>query len=320
MTERPWEASAVISTKPAEVTVGGLTYTPPSDELFDRADQGTSHVPQDRARQRRVEFDTDVAYLIETASPYLTSADLDRYVAAWSAWLATLGRCVSTMIAGPSNFNVRRARKASDSADKRLQELLAMKKRLLRQADRSRKEAEIDAAGGPIAVLRQEIDVATAQLDMMKTANRIVRGKPKNRRTQVKIDCLIALGVGPAVAASLFVEDFAGRYGYPSFELTSARTAIKRKEERIVELERRDELANREDIDHVLMGVTVTLSFIDDRIRIRHDTIPEKEIRQSLKSSGWRWSRREGAWQRQLTENAILSAEALLGVEIGCTP
>ena len=317
MTERrPWEASAVALTKPAKVTVSGLTYTPPSDELFDRADQGTSHVPQDRSRQRRAEFDDDVAHLITTASPYLTGADLDHYVTAWSAWLAARGRCVSTMIAGPSNFNVRRAQKASSSADKRLQEVVKLKKRFLKNAARDRKEAKVEAAGGPIAVLRQEIEDVTTQLNMMKTANRIVRGKPRNERTDDKIAALVALCVGPAVAESLFVKDFAG-YGYPSFELTSARTAIKRKEERVVELERRDESADREDIRLTFPGVTVTLCFEDDRIRIRHDAIPATEVRQSLKSSGWRWSRREGAWQRQLTENAIRSAEELLGVKMG---
>jgi hypothetical protein len=319
MTERPWEASAVASTKPTKVTVGSLTYTPPSDELFDRADQGTSPFPQDRARQRHVEFDDDVAHLIETAGPYLTGADLDRYVGAWSAWLAACGSCVSTMVTGRSNFNVRRAQKASASADKRLEEVITLKKRFLNRAARDRKEANVDAAGGPIAVLRQEIEDATARLDMMKTANRIVRSKPKNERTDGKIASLMAAGVGPAVAESLFVKDFTGGYGYPSFELTSARTAIKRKEQRIVELERRDESADREDMIHTFSGITVTLCFNDDRIRIRHDTIPAKDVRQSLKSSGWRWSRREGAWQRQLTRNAVLSAEALLGVEIGCS-
>lgn len=296
----------------------GLTYTPPRAELFARADQGTSHVPQDRAQQRRKEFDTDIAHLIETASSYLTGADLDRYVAAWSAWLSALGRCVSTMIAGPSNFNVRRAQKTSTSADKRLEELWALKKRLLKRAERERWEAEVEAAGGPVAILRQDIEAATAKLAMMKDANRIVRSKPQNERTDDKVCRLVAAGVGPAMADALFVEDFAGRYGYPGFELTSARTAIKRKEERIVELERRDELADREDVCHTFPGVTVTLCFDDDRIRIRHETIPSLEVRRSLKSSGWRWSSREGAWQRQLTENAILSAETLLGVEIGC--
>lgn len=318
MSKRPWKAAAVTSTKPAKVTVGGLTYTPPSDELFARADQGTSHVPEDRARQRRIEFADDVAHLIETASPYLTGADLDRYVAAWSAWLAACSRRVSTMIAGSSNFNVRRAQKSSNSADKRLQECIKLKKWLLRNAAHDRKKAEIEAAGGPIAVLRQEIEDATFRLVMMKTANRIVRSKPKNERRQTKVDSLIASGVEPAVAESLFVQDFVGRLGYPSFELTSARTAIKRKEERIVELERRDESADREDVTHTFPGVTVTLCFNDDRIRIRHDTIPTKDVRQSLKSSGWHWSRREGAWQRQLTENAIWGAEMLLSVEIGC--
>ena len=63
MTEQPWEASATPPTKPTPVTIGGLTYTPPSDELFDRADQGTSHVPQDRALEKAGDRALDIATL-----------------------------------------------------------------------------------------------------------------------------------------------------------------------------------------------------------------------------------------------------------------
>lgn len=313
--ERPWEASAAPS-QPDRVTVGGLTCTPPRSELFAGADQGTSHVPEDRARQRRQEFDADVAHLVETAGPFLTGADLDRYVAAWSGYLAALGRCVSTLVAGRSNFPARRAQKASASADRRLEELLELKKRLIRSAKRERWEAEVEAAGGPVAILRQDVETTTHRLAMMKAANRIVRSRPRNVRTDGKIERLVSVGVGPAVAESLFVEDFAGRFGYPGFLLTSARTDIKRKEERIAELERRDEQSGREDEIHAFGGVTVTLCYADNKIRIQHDEIPAKEFRQTLNTSGWNFSRREVAWQRQLTENAIWSAEQLLGVKI----
>ena len=36
--------------------------------------------------------------------------------------------------------------------------------------------------------------------------------------------------------------------------------------------------------------------------------MPPAETRQALKSWGFRWARSEGAWQRQLTRNAIYAA------------
>ena len=51
-----------------------------------------------------------------------------------------------------------------------------------------------------------------------------------------------------------------------------------------------------------------------NRLQIKFDSIPDAATRQKLKSSGWRWSPKEGAWQRQLTENAERSANSILGI------
>lgn len=42
-----------------------------------------------------------------------------------------------------------------------------------------------------------------------------------------------------------------------------------------------------------------------NRIQLIFDDIPDEDIRKELKSKGYHWSRREGAWQRQYTQNAI---------------
>jgi hypothetical protein len=52
-----------------------------------------------------------------------------------------------------------------------------------------------------------------------------------------------------------------------------------------------------------------------NRLQIFFDDIPEADVRQELKSRGFRWARNEGAWQRQLTDNAIYSASRIKAIQ-----
>ena len=49
-----------------------------------------------------------------------------------------------------------------------------------------------------------------------------------------------------------------------------------------------------------------------NRIQILFDNIPDENVRKELKSRGFHWSRRESAWQREFTENAIKSTNILI--------
>lgn len=294
----------------------GLELTAPSADLFARADAWTSMSPDLRAQQRRLEYWQGLAYLVDFGGELLTQEDVARYCVAWSAWLAALARCASTIVTGGSNFPVRRAQKASATADKRYMELAAVRKRIMARITSAKKAAEVDAAGGPLEILRQEVAELEAKSVLMKAANRVVRAKPKNERTGAKVEKLVSMGVGPALAESLFEADFCGRYGYPDFELTAARSAIKRKGERLVVLQRREQAAAQDDAVHAFPGVTVTMAYSDERVRIEHDSKPPAEVRRHLKGAGWRWSSFNNAWQRLLTTSALRSAEELLGVRI----
>lgn len=52
-----------------------------------------------------------------------------------------------------------------------------------------------------------------------------------------------------------------------------------------------------------------------NRLQIFFDAIPDEETRRELKSRGFRWARSEGAWQRQLTDNAIYAAGRIKAVQ-----
>ena len=48
-----------------------------------------------------------------------------------------------------------------------------------------------------------------------------------------------------------------------------------------------------------------------NRLQIFFDAIPDEEVRRELKGWGFKWARSVGAWQRQLTNNAIYAASRI---------
>lgn len=63
-------------------------------------------------------------------------------------------------------------------------------------------------------------------------------------------------------------------------------------------------------------GFAVIKNFAEDRLQIVHDEKPDSDTIQRLKSNGFRWSPRNGAWQRQLTDNAYYGAARAVGVSV----
>lgn len=100
----------------------------------------------------------------------------------------------------------------------------------------------------------------------------------------------------------------------PSYELTSIRCKIKRLQARLEELDKRAEEAADPQENTAFDGGEIVRNIEADRLQIIFDSKPDEEMREKLKSSGFRWSHRLGAWQRQLTDNAERAARQLLNI------
>lgn len=91
----------------------------------------------------------------------------------------------------------------------------------------------------------------------------------------------------------------------PDYELTSLRDKIKRTTERITELDRREAAKESgESNNEQFNGGEIVRNIELDRLQIIFAEIPAPEVREKLKSNGFRWSPKNKAWQRQLTDNA----------------
>ena len=52
-----------------------------------------------------------------------------------------------------------------------------------------------------------------------------------------------------------------------------------------------------------------------NRLQIFFDAIPDEEVRKELKGWGFKWARNVGAWQRQVTDNAIYAARRIQAIQ-----
>lgn len=214
-------------------------------------------------------------------------------------------RCPSILIAGGSNFPVRKKEKQNAAWDRNMQEY--------REIQGILDKIKSVGTGGisaddPMAIekLRKKLERLEKHQEIMKAANAAIRMKDT-----VKGDAnLSALGYSPDEIKQLREPDFCGRIGYPSYALSNNNANIKRVRDRIADLERRKTEAPPE--GWTFDGGEVVINTDANRVQIIFDEKPDSDLRSNLKSNGFRWAPSQGAWQRQLTENAISATRKIV--------
>ena len=110
-------------------------------------------------------------------------------------------------------------------------------------------------------------------------------------------------------------DDLTAAVFVPDYELSSLRGKIKRTQARLEEL---DKLQARQDAPEAAEehdGFQIVRNAEQNRLQILFDGKPDEATRAALKQNGFRWSPRNSAWQRQLTDNAERAARRALGLE-----
>ncbi len=92
---------------------------------------------------------------------------------------------------------------------------------------------------------------------------------------------------------------------FSSYELTNNNSEIKRLEKRIAEITQNREVGFS---GWSFEGGKADVATELNRLQLLFDERPDKDKCTVLKRNGFHWSPTEGAWQRQLTDNAIYSA------------
>ncbi len=163
-----------------------------------------------------------------------------------------------------------------------------------------------------VQLLQEKIDRAEALQARMKAANAVVKKHKNDRRPAIPL--LMAQGFTETQANQLFEPDFGGRIGFADYELTNNNANIRRMKQRIVEIQgetKTREMAPTETIE-TPAGISIVENSDNDRLQIFFPGKPAGFIRAMLKSNGFHWSPTEGAWQRQLNENARWAAKRIM--------
>lgn len=91
---------------------------------------------------------------------------------------------------------------------------------------------------------------------------------------------------------------------HSTWQLQNINARIRETKKRIERLEKLEDIVFK---DLEFAGGKIIHNKEINRIQILFENIPDEDIRKELKSRGFHWSRRESAWQREFTENAIKS-------------
>lgn len=212
-------------------------------------------------------------------------------------------RCPSILISGGGNFPVRKKEKQNAARDRNLEEWNYIQGLL--DKIRSVGTGGI-SSDDPQAVEKLEAKLAALEKhqELMKAANSAIRMKDPT-----KGDAKLAeLGYTPEDIAKLREPDFCGRIGYPAYLLQNNNANIRRIRGRIEELKKRSENTPE---GWEFDGGRVVMNTTENRLQIIFDGKPDADVRTELKGEGFQWAPSQGAWQRQLTDNAMRAARRL---------
>ncbi len=212
------------------------------------------------------------------------------------------GRVPSILIAGGSNFPVRKKEKQNAAADKNMQEFTEIQGLL--DKIRSTGMGGI-SADDPNAVSKLESKLAKLETlqETMKAVNAYYRknktldGCPHLSPEQIE-----------KLKASMSGSYRANPKPFESYQLSNNNAEIRRLKNRITALTRRKELGY---VGWEFDGGRVEANTADNRLQIFFDEKPDKEIREELKGNGFRYAPSTEAWQRQLNDNAIYAADRI---------
>lgn len=291
-----------------------------------RAHRGTSFSPEKRGKgvvreyveTMRADYER-FAKLAQTSDTTEEFGELfaqyrDAYRSRTLAWLDAKSRCVSTMIAGPSNFPVRRADKANESAMRRLEELVAC-----REQWHKRIKKLVSPGSGPImsgdadAIQQLEAKIARGEERQahMKAVNAAVR---KHRSPEALRDALAEMGLSTEAIEAMLAPAPGYKVGYQPFELTNNNANIRRLKARLESLQR----AKIAPVA-VVEGENARLEDCppENRVRLFYPDKPDAPTRTALKSAGFRWTPSLGCWQAYRNDRTLETAREMSGTKEG---
>lgn len=211
-------------------------------------------------------------------------------------------RVPSILVAGGSNFPVRKKEKQNRAHDAAMEEWREIQGLLnkIRGAGKSGISADDPEA---VQKLKLKLEGLERTQESMKAVNAYYRkhktleGCPGLDPVQIE-----------KLKASMTRDWRKDPKPYPSFYLTNNNAVIRQTKDRIAELTQRAETDYE---GWMFDGGEVKMDRQANRLQVFFDEKPDRDTCSAMRHGGFKWAPSVGAWQRQLTDNAIYAAKHL---------
>lgn len=216
--------------------------------------------------------------------------------------------CPSVLISGAGNFPVKKKEKQNAAADRNytefreIQSYISKLESILHGKEVIRSDDE-DA----LILLEEKLSKLEAEQEFMKEVNAYYR-KHKSLKdcpelTQEQVE---------KIEDSMKNAWCGGNQPFPSYAITNNGANIRRIRERIETLKKEKSNESKETtLDD--LNITVKENVEEMRLQLFFEGKPEAEVRDILKHHAFKWSPRNGCWQRQLTNDARYATEKIIG-------
>lgn len=234
-----------------------------------------------------------------------------------SAQLSALSRCANPMVTGRGGFNCHKQEKADKSYQNRYEEFRNWREKTLasirRKREAARPEEEKQEKAWP--ALKRDIE------NSADTIHEIDTGKCRGYSRALfvssilnKVSTCANHGEVEIVQRAVdFISEYNSRVKKPVITPRNRFFQLPELAERM--REKLKAVQGQENRKVPFEGGTLVWNYGKGRLQILFDKIPEDSKRKELKSSGFRWSPKNKAWQRQLTHNALSAAKRLLNLQ-----
>lgn len=284
------------------------------EDLFEtaiRAFSGTSFRAEERAEQYIRDYEKICLDDLEKLK--LPQEEHEEYISKFRSWVASLfvkhSRIMSSMITGPARFPTARNEKACNAYDKAVNEFTEWRENYAKRVAK-----RIEAAKSPEQREDEEwLGVKKWIESCVGTCTEIdngVRGLDRSLFTSSlfgKVERLANNGRSTLVLRALeYIKQLQEGMKKPMF--TARHKIWKLQEVCETSIKAQEERENRDSVEIEFDGGKIVKNFADNRLQIFHDSKPSADIISKLKSNGFKWSRFNGCWQRQLTDNSYYGA------------
>lgn len=267
----------------------------------------TSHSPEERGRQYIRESE---AVLQENLKQITDARERSDYIAKFRSHVLKLfilhGRIMSSMIVGPARFPKAKNDKANAAYDDAISAFQKWREnyaaRLAKRIEAAKPEEQRTNEEWE-RVKERIMDCAAGWRISTNLYNRLETIARNGKTEIIKRSMELVKELNAKNKANGRKEIFTSRHKF--WKLLELCEHNKAKEA---------ERAGKEDAEVEINGVTVVKCFSEDRLQLFYDGKPDDDTIRKLKGEAWRWSPRNGCWQRQLTYNATWSAARILAI------